>query len=279
MQTSTTQNQTYNLEQWKQGYRSQKQEFDYQITDITGEIPHDLTGTLFRNGPGLLDINDVSVRHPFDGDGMICRISFKDGKAHFLNRYVRTEAYLAEQAAGGFLYRGVFGTQKAGGWLSNAFDLKLKNIANTQVVYWGGKLLAHNVTAVFHHDNKRCGFAFGNEVIHNHGGAALIAPTCFVFARAMLQIEHGKTLFRFSIILRRGVNVTATNRVAAFGEVTHFAQLSMRHVFEGVEILVFCGNFNAASPAFLPSSIHRSAFVLDQTAASRKEPGILGGAR
>ena len=55
---------TYNLEQWKQGYRSQKQEYDYQITEIEGQIPAQLTGTLFRNGPGMLDINDVSVRHP-----------------------------------------------------------------------------------------------------------------------------------------------------------------------------------------------------------------------
>ena len=132
----------YDLDQWKQGYRSQKQEYNYQITDIEGEIPDGLTGTLFRNGPGLLDINDESVRHPFDGDGMICRISFQNGKAHFMNRFVRTEAYLAEQAAGKFLYRGVFGTQKAGGWMSNMFDVNLKNIANTQVVYWGGKLLA-----------------------------------------------------------------------------------------------------------------------------------------
>jgi all-trans-8'-apo-beta-carotenal 15,15'-oxygenase len=140
--TSPIDNLPYNLDQWKQGYRSQKQEYDYQITEIDGQIPSELTGTLFRNGPGLLDRNDVSVRHPFDGDGMICRISFHDGKAHFRNRFVRTEAYLAEQAAGKFLYRGVFGTQKAGGWWANAFDLKLKNIANTQVVYWGGKLLA-----------------------------------------------------------------------------------------------------------------------------------------
>ncbi len=135
-------NLPYNLEQWKQGYRSQKQEYDYQITEIEGQIPHNLTGTLFRNGPGLLDINNESVRHPFDGDGMICRISLHNGKAHFSNRFVRTEAYLAEQAAGKFLYRGVFGTQKAGGWFKNAFDLQLKNIANTQVVYWGEKLLA-----------------------------------------------------------------------------------------------------------------------------------------
>lgn len=132
----------YNLAEWKRGYRSQTQEYDYQITEIDGEIPADLTGTLFRNGPGLLDINGESVRHPFDGDGMICRITFENGKAHFLNRFIQTEAYLAERAAGKFLYRGVFGTQKAGGWWSNALDLNLKNIANTQVVYWGDKLLA-----------------------------------------------------------------------------------------------------------------------------------------
>ena len=40
------------------------------------------------------------------------------------------------------LYRGVFGTQKPGGWLNNIFDIKFKNIANTNVIYWGGKLLA-----------------------------------------------------------------------------------------------------------------------------------------
>jgi len=132
----------YNLAQWRQGYRSQKQEYDYQITEIDGEIPAELTGTLFRNGPGLLDINDISVRHPFDGDGMICQITFQNGTAYFRNRFIQTKAYLAERAANKFLYRGVFGTQKTGGWLSNVFDLNLKNIANTQVIYWGGKLLA-----------------------------------------------------------------------------------------------------------------------------------------
>ncbi len=157
----------YNLDQWRQGYRSQKTEYDYQITEIEGEIPPGLTGTLFRNGPGLLDINDESVRHPFDGDGMICRITFKDGKAHFRNRFVETEAYLAEQAAGKFLYRGVFGTQKAGGWLNNAFDVNLKNIANTQVVYWGGKLLALWEAAEPHRLDPQTLATLGIEYLNN----------------------------------------------------------------------------------------------------------------
>lgn len=133
---------SYSHEDWKQGYESQRQESAYWITDIEGTIPAELRGTLFRNGPGLLDIHGQRIRHPFDGDGMVCAIAFADGRAHFRNQFVRTAEYVAEQQAGKIIYRGVFGTQKPGGWLANCFDLKLKNIANTQVIYWGGKLLA-----------------------------------------------------------------------------------------------------------------------------------------
>ena len=157
----------YDLAQWRQGYRSQTQEYDYQIADIDGEIPAALTGTLFRNGPGLLELGGKSVRHPFDGDGMICRITFQNGKAHFRNRFIETEAYLAEKAANKFLYRGVFGTQKAGGWSSNAFDLKLKNIANTQVVYWGGKLLALWEAAEPHRLDPKTLATLGIEYLNN----------------------------------------------------------------------------------------------------------------
>lgn len=133
---------SYNTKEWQRGYRSLKQEYDYWIEDIEGEIPAELTGTLFRNGPGLFEVNGERFQHPFDGDGMISAIAFHNGRAHFRNRFVRTEGYLAEQKAEKILYRGVFGTQKSGGWLANAFDVRIKNIANTQVIYWGGKLLA-----------------------------------------------------------------------------------------------------------------------------------------
>jgi all-trans-8'-apo-beta-carotenal 15,15'-oxygenase len=132
----------YTLEDWQQGYESLTEEFSYWIDEITGELPQGLQGTLFRNGPGLLDIGGYPVKHPFDGDGMICAIAFTNGRAHFRNRFVRTEGFVAEQNAKQPLYRGVFGTEKPGGWLANAFDFRLKNIANTQVIYWGDKLLA-----------------------------------------------------------------------------------------------------------------------------------------
>lgn len=138
----TSKEKSYTREHWREGYQSLKEEFDYWIDNIEGEIPPELNGTLFKNGPGLLDINGQNIHHPFDGDGMISRITFTNGRAHFRNRFVRTKAYVEEQKAGKILYRGVFGTQKPGGWLANAFDFNLKNIANTNVIYWGGKLLA-----------------------------------------------------------------------------------------------------------------------------------------
>ncbi|MEA5577053.1 carotenoid oxygenase family protein [Anabaena sp. UHCC 0451] len=133
---------SYTQEDWQGGYKSLTQEYDYWIDEIEGHIPLELQGTLFRNGPGLLDINGQRLHHPFDGDGMISRITFSNGRAHFRNRFVETDGYLAEKKAGKILYRGVFGTQKPGGWLANAFDFKIKHIANTNLIYWGQKLLA-----------------------------------------------------------------------------------------------------------------------------------------
>ena len=40
------------------------------------------------------------------------------------------------------LFRGSFGTQRPGGARHNAFDIFMKNAANTSIVLWGGRLLA-----------------------------------------------------------------------------------------------------------------------------------------
>jgi all-trans-8'-apo-beta-carotenal 15,15'-oxygenase len=133
---------TFSKADWRSGYESLKTENSYWIDRIDGEIPQELSGTLFRNGPGLLDVNGQAYGHPFDGDGMVCAIAFEGGRAHFANKFVKTPEFLAEQAAGRILYRGVFGTQKPGGWSQNILDLRFKNVANTNVVYHANKLLA-----------------------------------------------------------------------------------------------------------------------------------------
>ena len=133
---------SYSISDWQLGYRSLRQEYDYWVTEIEGRIPKRLQGTLFRNGPGKLEAGSQRYGHPFDGDGMVCAITFVGGRVHFRNRFVRTPEFEAEEKAGRVLYRGVFGTQKPGGWWANFLDLRFKNPANTNVIYHGGKLLA-----------------------------------------------------------------------------------------------------------------------------------------
>lgn len=134
---------TYDRHDWSGAFRNVELELDgAPLTVVRGAIPRELNGTLYRNGPGRLERGGHWVHHPFDGDGMIAALRFEGGKATLRNRFVRTEGWLAEEQAGQFLYRGVFGTQKPGGPLANALDLRLKNIANTHVVRLGDQLLA-----------------------------------------------------------------------------------------------------------------------------------------
>jgi all-trans-8'-apo-beta-carotenal 15,15'-oxygenase len=211
---------SYDLTQWKQGYRSLKSESEYWIDDIEGEIPATLQGTLFRNGPGMLDVNEQRIRHPFDGDGMICAISFKDGRAHFRNRYVRTACFQAEQKAGKILYRGVFGTQRSGGALNNAFDFKLKNIANTQVIYWGQKLLALWEAAEPHRLDPATLETIGLEQFDGKLGAG--EPfAAHPWIDPSSKFDHGNpTLVNFSI--KAGLSATLTlYELNLAGEIIH----------------------------------------------------------
>ena len=134
---------SYTRSDWSSAFRNVGQELSDVVLEPTrGQIPDELAGVLYRNGPGRLERGGQWVHHPFDGDGMITAIQIDEKGARLSNRFVRTEGWLAEEAAGKVLYRGVFGSQKPGGVLANAFDLRLKNIANTAVVRLGDDLLA-----------------------------------------------------------------------------------------------------------------------------------------
>jgi len=135
--------QTFNKEDWSSAYKNVDKELTKEPLLLQkGEHIKDLNGTLLRNGPGILERGGQWVHHPFDGDGMITAIKFEDGQPFLTNKFVKTKGYLEEQKSNKLIYRGVFGTQKNGGILNNALDLKLKNIANTHVVKLGDEVLA-----------------------------------------------------------------------------------------------------------------------------------------
>jgi carotenoid cleavage dioxygenase-like enzyme len=132
---------------WAQPFAKPAKEFaSTPLAVLSGAIPDRLRGTLYRNGPGRLERGGQPVGHWFDGDGAILAVHFTDAGATGLYRYVNTAGYLAESAAGEFLYSN-YGMKPPGPLWNYWFNLitnanTLKNAANTSVFALPDKLLA-----------------------------------------------------------------------------------------------------------------------------------------
>ena len=68
---------------FRRGFLALMEEHSGWVTNTRGEIPKDLTGTLFRNGPGAMNAGAEAYGHWFDGPGMVSAITFQGGKVHF----------------------------------------------------------------------------------------------------------------------------------------------------------------------------------------------------
>ncbi|HWX61798.1 carotenoid oxygenase family protein [Bradyrhizobium sp.] len=110
-------------------------EADAPHLTITGELPRELNGTLYRNGPNPQFSSPGA--HWFVGDGMLHAFHLENGGASYRNRWVRTPKWLAEHDAGRALFGG-FGRKLADAPASVTDG----GVANTNIVYHGGRLLA-----------------------------------------------------------------------------------------------------------------------------------------
>ena len=105
---------------------------------VEGELPRDLAGVFFRNGPEPLYPTREGDYHWFDGDGMVYALHFEDGRVSLCNRWVRTEKFELERAAGKRLF-GMFGNPLTA---DPSVQGKTYNTANTNLILHGGKLMA-----------------------------------------------------------------------------------------------------------------------------------------
>src|SRR4051794_2112062 len=85
-------------------FRTVKREGSWSPRLVEGEIPRELNGTLYRNGPGQKETFDVPLGHLFDGDAYLSAIRFEDGRISGLSRFVATEQRKREQASGRMRY-------------------------------------------------------------------------------------------------------------------------------------------------------------------------------
>ncbi len=111
-------------------------ECDAPHLKIVGELPRELNGTLYRNGPNPQF--DVPGAHWFVGDGMLHAFHLENGRASYRNRWVRTPKWQAEHDAGRALFGG-FGRKLPDAPPTTITD---GGVANTNIIFHGGRLLA-----------------------------------------------------------------------------------------------------------------------------------------
>ncbi|MBT6586226.1 MAG: carotenoid oxygenase, partial [Gammaproteobacteria bacterium] len=70
---------------------------------VEGEVPQELRGAFFRNGPNP-QFAPRGEYHWFGGDGMVHGFYIADGKVNYKNRYVQSVKYKKEVEAGRSLF-------------------------------------------------------------------------------------------------------------------------------------------------------------------------------
>jgi all-trans-8'-apo-beta-carotenal 15,15'-oxygenase len=125
---------------WRLGLQSLTEQHGYVPLQTFGTLPAELSGTLVRNGPGYYDRFGTTYQHLFDGDGAVSAVRLHQGKAEGAVRVVQSKGLLVEEAMGERVF-GTFGT-RAPKWGTALRHGMIKNVANTNVIAWQGRLLA-----------------------------------------------------------------------------------------------------------------------------------------
>ena len=130
---------------YEPGFRQNLEELDIDALEIKGSIPSWLSGSLLRNGPGMVHA-DKPTQHWFDGLAMLHKFDIKGGKISYKSKYVDCEAYRKTSETGKIAYsdfatdpcRSLFGKIQTV-FSSNA---KITDSAKVSVGKIGDKLMA-----------------------------------------------------------------------------------------------------------------------------------------
>lgn len=124
---------------WQMGFEGLQADAAPMPLELRGCIPPALYGSLYRNGAARHALGGERYHHWFDGDGMLQQYRLGPQGVVHQGRFLRTEKYLADTAAGRPV-RAAFGTNPPHAEPIRSADAL--NVANTSVVSHGGELLA-----------------------------------------------------------------------------------------------------------------------------------------
>jgi len=124
---------------WTLGYEGLQADAAPMPLKLRGRMPLGLRGALYRNGAARHQLGDMRYHHWFDGDGMVQKYTVTDRGIEHRGRFLRTEKFLADSAAGRPV-RIAFGTNPPGAERVGSPDSI--NVANTSVIRHAGEFLA-----------------------------------------------------------------------------------------------------------------------------------------
>ncbi|HZR37250.1 MAG TPA: carotenoid oxygenase family protein, partial [Nevskia sp.] len=157
--------------------------------DVQGSLPRDLDGVYLRNTENPVH-QPLGKYHPFDGDGLLHAIRFRDGRASYRNRFVRTEGFLAEEAAGRALWSGLAEMPPRSERPGRGAQGALKDASSTDVLVHAGRALS---------SFYQCGalYQLDPETLEQHGPAQWHGafPAEGVSAHAKVDLGSGELLF------------------------------------------------------------------------------------
>jgi beta,beta-carotene 9',10'-dioxygenase len=81
---------------FEKGFADQRIEIMIDSLDVEGVIPQWLSGSLIRNGPARFHLDDMTLKHWFDGLGMLHKFDIEDGRVGYANRFVDSPALRAD---------------------------------------------------------------------------------------------------------------------------------------------------------------------------------------
>ena len=124
---------------WTQAYVGVQSDVAPMTMTLHGKLPAALHGAFLRNGPARHTLGGMRYHHWFDGDGLMQRYTLGAQGITHEGRFVRTEKFVADTAAGRPMSSG-FGTYVPDAPPPTSPDSL--NAANTSVVKHGGELMA-----------------------------------------------------------------------------------------------------------------------------------------
>jgi len=113
-------------------------EADIKDLEVEGVLPAELDGVFFRVAPDPRFPPVLQDDIWFNGDGMAARFEFRGGRVDFRQRWVHTEKFNLENAAG----QALFGAYRNPLTDHPSVRGRVRGTANTNIVYHGGQLLA-----------------------------------------------------------------------------------------------------------------------------------------